>query len=1240
MDSNWKPPSELPDLRNVDIVALDTETKDAGIRAERGSAWPWGDGYVCGVSVAYRAGDAARSHYFPLRHPDSQNFDREPFLRWLKDLVASDVRIVTQNGLYDWGWLRADAGIVMPPSERLEEIGALATLVDENRRSYSLDALCAWRGFPGKDEALLLEGCAALGLVNGHKRFRPQGHIWQLPAHYVGSYAEADAANTLALYESLRPILDEEGTYDAYRLEVDLLPMVLEMRRRGIRIDIAAAEHARDLILKKRDVALAELSEKLGAPTGMDEINSPIWKTKTFDAHKVVYPRTEKGNGSFRGGKLGWMGKHPHWLPQLIATADKYDHAGEMFLNGHILGHVINGRIHGEVNPHRSEDGSGTKSFRFSYTNPPLQQMPSRDKELGPLIRSVFLPEEGEVWAKPDVSQQEFRLLVHYALTCKLPGAQAAAERYQNDINADIHQIAADMTGLPRGDAKNVNFAKIYGAGKVKFAEMISKPANEAAAIYAQYDERFPFVSKLSARCKDDAERCGYTGLYDGARRHWNLWEAANVFAKGAGPCSREEALQRSHDSSHPWHHRQLRRHKTYTALNALIQGSAARHTKLWMRDCWREGIVPLLQLHDSLDCSVSSREQGELVARLGCEAVKLTVPMRVDLKFGRSWGDATHTWEELAGIAPPRAAEPIPARQSDANSMPEPEIIQQNGRAPPGEEIGNMQFQESPRGNGRDFYGYPHSDEERPGQKPEAEYIYRNKDRRPHQRVRKFVWEENGDRQKSFPQSWPVNRSWVNKRPAGWTPILYRLPELLAAPADSIIHIFEGEKDADRGAALGLVATTNPGGAGKWNGHFTEDLRRFSRFLIHEDNDDAGRKHAEAVAQSLRGFAKEISIARYRDLKATGDFSDFIDAGHTIDELATRTRPFDTSLPPKLAVSSAEFVAGFVPPDYLIIGWLQRRYIYSFTAATGDGKTAIALLIALSVSQGGKLGKLQCKKGAALYFAGENPTDVQGRWIATCDQFGLTPEDINNVFFVPGVFKFTEIGERIQAEMAAQELALVIVDTSAAYFETDDENDNIQALAHAKRLRELSRLAGGPTVLICCHPTKSAETLVPRGGGAFLNEVDGNITAKRDDLAVELHWVGKFRGPDFAPMDFQLRVVTHGRLVDTDGNQLRTVIARALSEEGVTEMTAQQRQDQNAVLLSIAQDPSLSTRERARRLNWLTAAGDPYHTRVVRAEKALEKDRLIAKDRGGWELKDRGRKEVERLNKEQTDGN
>ena len=219
-----------------------------------------------------------------------------------------------------------------------------------------------------------------------------QEHICKLPARLVGPYAEADAVATLRLCETLNPILDQEGTRDAYRLNVDLLPMVLEMRRRGIRIDQSAAEQARDQLLRKRDAALAELSDQLGKPVSMVELNSPKWKAATFDAHSIGYPRTDKGNPSFKAGKLGWMRAHKHWLPQGIAKASKYHAAGEMFLEA-AHSRPPPQRPHPRGDPSVSQHDGGARSSRFSYSDPPLQQMPARDKEIGPLIRRVFLPE-------------------------------------------------------------------------------------------------------------------------------------------------------------------------------------------------------------------------------------------------------------------------------------------------------------------------------------------------------------------------------------------------------------------------------------------------------------------------------------------------------------------------------------------------------------------------------------------------------------------------------------------------------------------------------------------------------------------------------------------------------------------------------------------------------------------------------------------------------------------------------
>ena len=648
MGSEQHIPGELPDLRRVGLLAIDSEEKDNGLATDRGSGWPWRDGHVCGISVAYRADGHLHGFYFPMRHPDTQNFAPEQVYAWLKDHVAADLRFITHNGPFDWGWFRAEAGIRMPPSARLEELGALATLTNENRRDFGLDALAKSCGFAGKDECLLREGCATLDLItNKRKKFRPQTYLWQLPARYVAAYAASDAINTLLVHEHFDLILDKENTRAAYRLECDLLPLIVEMRARGIRIDVAAAKRARDLLLGKRDTALAQLSDRLGTPVGMDELNRAKWKAEIFEREKVAYPRTEKNNPNFSGD---WMKGHAHWLPQLICEAEKYHRAGDRFIDKFILGHTVNGRIHAEIHPFQTEE-HGTKSFRFSYSDPPLQQMSARDEEFAPIIRGLFLPEEGEVWAKPDASQQEFRITVHYAAVHNMPKVELAALRYCDDPNTDFHLLTAQTTGLERKDAKAVNFAKIYGAGVRKFAEMTGLPLNKARELYTQYDREMPFLRALSKAYEQLARQQGYITLYDGARRHFNLWVPAGKWEKGAGPCEREEAERRLTDPKHKWFNKgQLYRADCHNALNALVQGTAARHTKLWMRACWREGIVPLLQMHDCLDCSVATREQAETVAQLCVEAVQLKVPMCCDLKFGRTWGDAKHSWAELCG--------------------------------------------------------------------------------------------------------------------------------------------------------------------------------------------------------------------------------------------------------------------------------------------------------------------------------------------------------------------------------------------------------------------------------------------------------------------------------------------------------------------------------------------------------------------------------------------------------------
>jgi hypothetical protein len=321
------------------------------------------------------------------------------------------------------------------------------------------------------------------------------------------------------------------------------------------------------------------------------------------------------------------------------------------------------------------------------------------------------------------------------------------------------------------------------------------------------------------------------------------------------------------------------------------------------------------------------------------------------------------------------------------------------------------------------------------------------------------------------------------------------------------------------------------------------------------------------------------------------------------------------------LIQSSAQFLRDFVPPDYLIVGVVQRRYFYSLTARTGDGKTAILLLFAAHVALGRALGDRQVPQGRVLYFAGENPDDIRMRWIAMAQNMDFDPDAID-VHFIPGRFTISKMLARIKREAAAiGEFALIIIDTSAAYFEGDEENSNVDLGAHARMLRSLTTIVpGGPTVIAACHPPKNAppDNLIPRGGGAYIAEVDGNLTCVKADSSVEMHWQGKFRGPDFAPVAFRLETKTHQLLKDTGGRLVPTVIASHLSTGAQEEIAAAALNDENRLLQAIADDPDVSRSMRARTLDWLTHAGEPHKKKVERLEIKLAKAKLIRIERGG----------------------
>lgn len=649
-DSSWVR-QELPDLRQHKRIALDRETKDNGLANGLGPGWAFGSsgGHVCGTSLAWKEGSEIKSGYFPTRHPESDCFDPEQVKQWEIDHQRAGVRFVFQNVNYDAGWGSVN-GTPFPPL--IDDTVCMANMIDEQRLSFNMDSLCEWWGLPGKDESLLTEALAAYGWPTTPKERK--NHLWRLPARYVGPYAEIDAVRTLQLADLMDPEIDRQNVRQAYQLEMDLVPMVHEMRRRGIRVNLDTAERAQIELRGRREEALKNLSDKIGKTTSIGELRQNSWLDQMFTHFKITVPRDEHERGSF---EAKWMLLNPHWLPQLVCKARAADDAAEKFVGTYIMGFAHAGsdgesRIHASINQFRGEDG-GTRTYRFSYAAPPVQQMPHRSEDLSTLIRGTFEPEPETVWLDVDARQQEFRLDVNFAEKLNLTKAKEAGDKYRSDPDTDFHAMVAEMTGLEREPAKATNFAKSYGAGKDKFAAMIGKSIEEAARIMDQYDDEMPFIRELSEYCQSKAERTGFIKLLDGARIHFDKWEPkwisreekARGWGSGGaikmGDCERDEALGRIADPNHPWYGKTLRRARCRKAMNALIQGSAARQTKIWMRDCWRENLVPMIQMHDALSFSVNDPKVGPRVAELLENAVKLTIPVVGDQEYGVNWGAA-----------------------------------------------------------------------------------------------------------------------------------------------------------------------------------------------------------------------------------------------------------------------------------------------------------------------------------------------------------------------------------------------------------------------------------------------------------------------------------------------------------------------------------------------------------------------------------------------------------------------
>jgi DNA polymerase I-like protein with 3'-5' exonuclease and polymerase domains len=617
-ETEWVMPDSFPDLSDARLIAIDLETYDPGLK-ETGAGWATGKGHIIGIAIAVEG----EAWYFPIRHANGGNLDARMALRWLADVCSNpDCTYVFHNAMYDIGWLCSE-GIVI--KGHIADTMVAAPLLDENRFSYALNNL----GFDylkeRKDERALREAAKEMGLD-------PKAEMHKLPAHFVGRYAEQDAALTLRLWLHLRNLIIAEELSSIFDLEMRVLKVCLAMRARGVRVDLDKAEQVK----KKLHLQEAAILERIRDETGVD-VN--VWAAasvaKVFYALNLDYPRTAKsGAPSFT---KNFLATHPHPLAQAVVKARELNKARTTFIDS-ITKHTVNKRIHADIHQLRSDDG-GTVTGRFSYSNPNLQQIPARDGEISPLIRGLFLPEEGSLWGSFDYSSQEPRIVVHYSQILKMEGASKFVDAYHEDPRTDFHQLAADIVGVPRKQAKTINLGLFYGMGVNKLGEQLGLDLRSAKDLFEVYHDKVPFVRALTDRVAKTANDRGVIRTLLGRRCRFGLWEPKTFGVHKGLPL--EEARQTYGETT------LLKRAYTYKALNRLIQGSAADQTKKAMVDLYEAGILPMIQIHDELAVPVESKAQGKQIMEIMQNCVELHVPSVVDAELGPSWGEATRSLDE-----------------------------------------------------------------------------------------------------------------------------------------------------------------------------------------------------------------------------------------------------------------------------------------------------------------------------------------------------------------------------------------------------------------------------------------------------------------------------------------------------------------------------------------------------------------------------------------------------------------
>lgn len=615
-EGKWRPTpvSKLPSWESARRVGIDVETCDPQLR--KLGPGPRRDGRLVGVSFAIEDGP---SFYLPFGHAED-NLDRNEVISYLRDqtrVFGGD--LVGANLSYDLDYL-LHAGLWFSKVRYYRDVQIADPLINELEVSYSLQNIAKRWGFKGKDEELLAEAALNFGVDK-------KAGLWALPARYVAPYAMQDADLPLRISRKQERAIEEQDLWNVYNLESRVLPVLVKMRARGLNIDQDKLDEIEDWTVGQEKVALGKIKRHTGIEIPFDG----IWKPKLVGAAlEAIGVQLTFGKNKQPNVDRHLLDTIDHPVTEDIRWARKVNKLRTTFAAS-IREHMTNGRIHCVLNQlaREGEDGQGMRGVRYgrlSAEKPNMQQQPARD-EFASMWRSIYIPDEGGKWATMDYSQQEPRILTHYAMISGCDKADVAGQRYIDDPNTDNHQMMADLTGIPRKLAKSIYLGLCYNMGGPKFCREVNLPTkkhwlarqgrwieiagDEAQDMLDQFDEHAPFVRELGQRAKGAAMSKGFIVTLSGRKCRFPV-----------------DAL-----GNYDW---------VQKALSRLIQGSSADQTKTAMVEVDAAGFDLQLQVHDELDTTVDGYETAADIAEIMRECVKLKVPTKVDIEIGPSWGEAT----------------------------------------------------------------------------------------------------------------------------------------------------------------------------------------------------------------------------------------------------------------------------------------------------------------------------------------------------------------------------------------------------------------------------------------------------------------------------------------------------------------------------------------------------------------------------------------------------------------------